>query len=76
MALVADERGNQRVWVIDEGSMTVTAREVQVGALRGSEMIEIEGGLSGGELIAISGAAMLREGAPVTAWDPFEKGSR
>ena len=75
VALVADERGNQRAWIVDEESMTVTARPVTVGSLRGADQIEVTGGLNDGERIAISGANMLREGAEVTLWDPFGKGS-
>jgi RND family efflux transporter MFP subunit len=75
IAVIPDERGQNFVWVIDPAAKTVSRRDVQVGQLRGVDLIEIHSGLVDGEEIAISGVTKLREGMVVTIWDPFGKGS-
>ena len=52
------------MWRIDESSMTVSRTPVQVGGVFGDE-IEILGGLSPGDLLAVSGVHNLREGMQV-----------
>lgn len=63
-ATLADDKGNAYVWLIDPSSMTVHRRPVELGELFGSE-VEIRGGLSNGDMIAISGLYQLGDGTPV-----------
>ena len=60
----AEDASRSFVWVIDEGSNTVSRREVSVGSLdnRGIKVVD---GLSAGEWIAISGVKRLRDGQTV-----------
>ncbi|SHK08010.1 RND family efflux transporter, MFP subunit [Shimia gijangensis] len=53
------------VWVVDQGSMTVTERSVTLGGA-GSLGIAVEDGLDEGEIIVVAGANSLRSGQDVT----------
>jgi multidrug efflux pump subunit AcrA (membrane-fusion protein) len=64
-AVQADSGLSPRVWVLDPTSMTVSPQAVAIGRMSGS-MIEITGGLSGGEEIVAVGAPYLAEGMGVT----------
>ena len=64
-AVVADAGRQPQVWVVDEASMTVVPREVQVGNLVGND-IEVTAGLEPGARIVVAGTAFLREGMKVT----------
>ena len=56
---------NPQVWVVDEETMTVHARPVQLGELEG-ERIQVLDGLSGGDRIVVAGVGALAEGMKVT----------
>ena len=60
----AEDASKSFVWVIDEGSNTVSRREVSVGSLD-NRGIKVVAGLSAGEWIAISGVNRLRDGQAV-----------
>ncbi len=60
----ADDKGNAFVWLIDPSSMTVRRAAVELGELFGSE-VEVKNGLSNGDMIAVSGVHLLREGMTV-----------
>jgi len=64
-AVQADDTLTGRVWVLDAESMTVLSRAVDVGRVSG-DMIEVRGGLEGGEEIVAAGAPYLMEGMRVT----------
>jgi len=64
-AVQADSGLTPRVWILDEQSMTVSSREVEIGRMSGST-IEIIGGLEGGEEIVAVGGPYLAEGMRVT----------
>jgi len=64
-AVQADNGMEARVWVLDESDMTVHSREVDLGRLSG-DMVEVRGGLDGGEEVVAAGAAYLMEGMQVT----------
>ena len=63
-AVVSDEAGLARVWVVDPESMTVSGRPVTVADMAGSE-IRVLTGLRPGDRVAISGVSNLREGMQV-----------
>lgn len=63
-----DETGKTYVWVIDDATMTVHRREVQVGELT-SLGISIVAGLERGEWIATAGVNFLKEGQQVKILD-------
>lgn len=67
-AVSADADGNPRVWVIDPDTMTASSRFVEIGVVVG-ESIEIESGLSDGEIIATSGVNSLVDGMMVREMD-------
>lgn len=56
---------NPQVWVVDEETMTVHARPVQLGELEG-DRIQVLDGLSGGDRIVVAGVGALAEGMKVT----------
>jgi len=64
-AVVADNGLNPRVWLVDPESLTVQARPVKVGKLRGRD-IEVLEGLEPGDRIVVAGAAYLAEDMPVS----------
>jgi RND family efflux transporter MFP subunit len=64
-AVVADSGLDAEVWVLDDSTMTVSARPVTIGRMSGSN-IEVSSGLVGGEEIVSVGAAYLAEGMQVS----------
>ena len=60
-AVVADEDGNPHVWVVDPATMRVAKRAVVPGELTGSA-VPILSGLSGGDIIVVSGVNSLTDG--------------
>ncbi|MHC4477799.1 MAG: efflux RND transporter periplasmic adaptor subunit [Planctomycetota bacterium] len=72
IAVFADETGASHVWVYDKETMTVQRRKVITGNLTGTGSIEIVGGLATGDMIAVSGVSMLREGMKVKPVDKIK----
>ena len=64
-AVQADSNLGARVWILDPASMTDSSTAVEIGTMQGS-MIEVTGGLEGGEEIVAVGAPYLAEGMRVT----------
>lgn len=64
-AVQADGSLSPRVWVLDGASMTVSSQAVVIGRMSG-RMLEVTGGLNGGEEIVSVGAPYLAEGMKVT----------
>ena len=64
-AVVGDYKLDPRVWVVDEQSMTVAPRAVQVGRMLG-DLIEVTDGLKPGERIVTAGVPFLTDGMKVT----------
>jgi multidrug efflux pump subunit AcrA (membrane-fusion protein) len=62
------------VWVIDPDSMTVTAREIEVGIMTGNS-IQVLSGLNGGERVVTAGAPFLVEGMKVRLLPEAEQAS-
>lgn len=62
---VPEGKTGSHVWIVDQGSSTVTARPVEVGAPR-TQGMAINEGLKAGEIIVTAGANSLREGQQVT----------
>lgn len=60
-AVVADENSNPYVWVVDPLTMRVARRPVDLGELSGG-MVFILSGLSGGDLVVVSGVNSLSDG--------------
>jgi len=71
-AVVASNDLAPRVWVVDEASMTVAPRPVEVGAMRG-HFIAVTGGLSPGDRIVTAGVPFLVEGMKVSLWPTPEQ---
>ncbi len=71
-ALTADDQGKPCLWVIDPSDNTCHRRLVETGDLSGTDKIEIKAGLKSGEMIAISGVTMLREGMKVRPVDTID----
>ncbi|MBW1816236.1 MAG: efflux RND transporter periplasmic adaptor subunit [Deltaproteobacteria bacterium] len=65
IAVFADESGKSKVWIVDRGTMKVSARPVIAGELTGSASIRILDGLKPGDHVAVTGVAQLREGMQV-----------
>jgi multidrug efflux pump subunit AcrA (membrane-fusion protein) len=68
-AVFAVEDGTQNVWVVDEGSMTVERRVVEVGEVTGRASIRILAGLDPGDRIVTAAVTRLREGMQVSLWE-------
>ena len=64
-AVVADGELDARIWVLDDETMTVSERPVEIGRMAGGS-IEVKSGLVGGEEIVSVGAAYLAEGMKVS----------
>lgn len=64
-AVQANAELQSMVWVLDEDSMTVDGRDVEIGRVSGT-MVQVLSGLDGGEEIVAAGAAYLLQGMPVT----------
>jgi multidrug efflux system membrane fusion protein len=65
VAVIADEAGNAKVWVVEPEGNTVQARSVETGPLTGADSIQIVSGLEADEVIAISAVSRLREGMEI-----------
>ncbi len=72
IALVAFDNGKPYLWVIDPKDHTVHRRHVETGGLSGTDKIRVTSGLKAGEMIAISGVTMLREGMKVRPVDKID----
>lgn len=70
-AIVRDEQGVSKVYVLAPGQDRVYGRRVDVGAMIGSE-VQIQSGLSGNEQVVVDGQQNVREGSLVK----IEGGSR
>ena len=70
-AVVADNKKQARVWVVDENNMTVKPKKVKTGLMAGSTM-QVEG-LSPGERVVVAGASFLRKNMKVTLLETGEK---
>lgn len=71
-AVQADSDLNERVWVLDADSMTVSSMPVKIGRMAGGR-IEVHEGLRGGEEVVSVGAAYLSEGEKVTRFQQGEQ---
>lgn len=64
-AVVADTEKKPFVWLVDDESMTVSKRPIEVGKITG-DLIVVTEGLEGGEAIAMTGVHLLTEGREIT----------
>lgn len=67
LAAILSEADSNYIWLLDESSMTVSRRVVDVGAGIG-EKLQINAGLNAGDIIVGAGANYLAEGMKVRAW--------
>lgn len=74
-AVFAGDTGEQFVWVVEPGDMTVHQRKIDVGEVTGTGSIRILGGLSPGERIAVAAVHHLREGMKIRLMDDQAKGN-
>lgn len=63
-AVIADNAMQAKVWVVDENSLTVSSRQVEVGRMRGGE-IEVLKGLEHGDRVIVAGVPFMVEGMKV-----------
>jgi RND family efflux transporter MFP subunit len=63
-AVASDINGQPQVWVVDETTMTVAPRAVQVGPMRGAS-IEVRSGVQPGERLVVAGVSFLTKGQQV-----------
>ena len=63
-AVVADTGKDPIVWVVDDETMTVSAKPVQVGRMANDSITVF--GIEAGQRIVTAGAAFMREGMQVT----------
>lgn len=68
-AVASDTGTTPYVWRVDPGSMAVARAEVTLGEFSG-DRVEIRGGLSPGDQIAVSGVHQLRDGMVVRRFEP------
>lgn len=67
-AVAAASDGQSFVWLVDPDSMTVSRRPVTLGPLQGDQ-VQVRSGLGAGDVIAISGVAVLRDGMQVRRFE-------
>ena len=70
-AVVADNEKQATVWIVDEETMTVTAKHVTPGLMTG-DSIQVEG-LLPGERIVVAGASLLRDKMKVSLLETGEQ---
>lgn len=68
IAVMTDPNGKNYVWLVDSANMTVLKKEVKTGRLAGSENIDVQEGLEGGETLVVAGGTKLQEGMKVSIW--------
>jgi RND family efflux transporter MFP subunit len=68
IAVTADPKGQDYVWVVDPKEMTVRKKDVRVGSVVGTADIRILDGLKGGEKIVVAGVTKLQDGMKVRLW--------
>lgn len=68
-AALADDAGEPFVWQVAPETMTVSRRPVELGELRGGDVV-VSAGLSQGDLIAVTGVHQLRDGMQVSRYEP------
>jgi RND family efflux transporter MFP subunit len=68
-AVFAIEDGTQNVWIVDEGSMTVKRRKVEIGEVTGRASIRVLDGLNPGDRIVTAAVTRLREDMQVSLWE-------
>ena len=64
-AVIGDSQAEPYVWLLDEESMTVSKRLVEVGPITGDRIV-VTDGLDGVPAVAMSGVHLLTEGMQVT----------
>ena len=74
-AVVGDIEKDPTVWVVNEESMTVIPKVVQLGTMAGSS-INVTGGLEPGERVVVAGVSFLREGMKVRLLEDKEQASQ
>jgi RND family efflux transporter MFP subunit len=74
-AVIADSEAEPFVWLVDEGTMTVSKQPVTVGPVAGGRIV-IEAGLEGGQAIAMSGVHLLTEGMKVSELEESDETRR
>lgn len=72
LAVFSDETGKSQVWVISQEDNTVHSRAVTTADLVGSDQIQIIEGLNNGDMIAVAGVSVLREGMQVRPVDTIK----
>ncbi len=63
-AVASDIHSAPMVWLVDESSMTVTARPIKVGQMQGAS-IQVFEGIQPGDRVVVAGVAFLTEGQQV-----------
>jgi RND family efflux transporter MFP subunit len=63
-AVVGDTTKTPTVWLVDEKTMTVSPRHVELGTLTGNR-IRVTAGLEPGDRVVVAGVSFLREGMQV-----------
>jgi membrane fusion protein, multidrug efflux system len=64
LSALREEKGRSTVWVVDRGSMTVKAKDVQLAGADGNEAV-VTAGLAPGEIVVTAGVHVLSPGQKV-----------
>ncbi len=64
LSALREEQGRTSVWVVDRGSMTVKAQDVQLAGAEGNDAV-ISGGLAPGQVVVTAGVHVLSPGQKV-----------
>jgi membrane fusion protein, multidrug efflux system len=64
LSALREERGVTSVWVVDEASMTVSLKPVQVAGTQGNEVV-IQDGLAANQIVVTAGVHVLEPGQKV-----------
>ena len=67
-AAAANDEGSPFVWLVDTATMQVSRRPVELGPLSGSN-VAVNEGLSGGEVVVVSGLGQLQDGMTVRRFE-------
>ncbi|CAN5691713.1 efflux RND transporter periplasmic adaptor subunit [soil metagenome] len=64
LSALREEKGATSVWVVDRGSMTVKAQDIQLAGAEGNDAV-ISGGLAPGQVVVTAGVHVLSPGQKV-----------
>jgi membrane fusion protein, multidrug efflux system len=74
IAVMTDPDGKDYVWLVEGEEPRAHRRDIRIGRFAGSDQVQVQDGLTGGEQVVVAGVMQLAEGRRVRLWDDREAG--